>query len=150
VYRGVWRQFGLMDAVVIVKGVALGVFTSQLVILYLYRFFSYSRTVFAFNGLLLVSAMILSRSSFRLAGEFLQRQREKGTRVIVYGAGDAGGFAVRELQNRADVSYRILGFVDDDGRKIGPRVHGYSVLGDFSAFGDLFAARGVDLVVVST
>jgi UDP-GlcNAc:undecaprenyl-phosphate GlcNAc-1-phosphate transferase len=150
VYRGVWRQFGLMDAVVIVKGVFLGVVTSQLVILYLNRFFSYSRTVFAVHGILLVGATILSRASFRLAGEFLQRQRETGTRVIVYGAGDGGAFAVRELQNRDDVRYRILGFVDDDRRKLGTRVHGYAVLGDFTALDDMMAARGLDLVVVST
>jgi UDP-GlcNAc:undecaprenyl-phosphate GlcNAc-1-phosphate transferase len=150
VYRGVWRQFGLMDAVVIVKGVFFGVFASQLVVLYLYRFFSYSRTVFAFDALLLVCAMILSRASFRLAGEFLRRQREAGTRVVVYGAGDAGAFAVRELQNRADASYRILGFVDDDRRKVGTRVHGYAVLGDFAVFAGLLAEHRIDLVVVST
>jgi UDP-GlcNAc:undecaprenyl-phosphate GlcNAc-1-phosphate transferase len=46
VYRPVWRYFGLMDAVVVVKGVALGTVAVQLFYLYLYRFFSYSRTVF--------------------------------------------------------------------------------------------------------
>jgi UDP-GlcNAc:undecaprenyl-phosphate GlcNAc-1-phosphate transferase len=149
VYRGVWRQFGLMDAVVIARGVFLGVVTSQLVILYLYRFFSYSRAVFAVNAVLLAGAMIVSRASFRLAGELMQRLRETGTRVVVYGAGDGGALAVRELQGRAGAQYRILGFVDDDRHKVGTRVHGYPVLGDFSVVRALLARRGVDLVVIS-
>src|SRR5262249_1986144 len=45
-YRGAWRHFGMMDAVVFGKGVVLGTVAAQLTILYVYRFQSYSRTVF--------------------------------------------------------------------------------------------------------
>jgi UDP-GlcNAc:undecaprenyl-phosphate GlcNAc-1-phosphate transferase len=76
VYRGVWRHFGMNDALVITRGIFFGALTSQLFILYVYRFFSYSRTVFAiYAGLLLIS-MTLARASLRLAGEFIQRQRQ--------------------------------------------------------------------------
>src|SRR3954453_3718883 len=37
-YRGTWRYFGMMDAVVFGKGVALGTIAAQVIILYLYRF----------------------------------------------------------------------------------------------------------------
>ena len=78
-YRGVWRHFGLIDSVVIGKGVALGVVASQLIILYLYRFESYSRVVFAFYAVLLMLIVTASRASFRLIGEFASRQREGGS-----------------------------------------------------------------------
>ena len=47
VYRGVWRHFGMMDTLVVARGVFVGAVAALLVILYVYRFFAYSRTVFA-------------------------------------------------------------------------------------------------------
>jgi UDP-GlcNAc:undecaprenyl-phosphate GlcNAc-1-phosphate transferase len=143
-----WRHFGMMDTVVVAKGVFVGVVTSQLVILYTYRFFSYSRTVFAIYGVLLLLAMTLSRASFRLVGEYIQRQRNTGRRVVVYGAGDGGNLVMRELQNGPE-AIRLLGFIDDDPHKIGIRVHGFPVLGDFEALTDLVHQGGIDRIVIS-
>ena len=40
-YRGGWRHFGMMDAVVFAKGVFIGSLVAQLVLLYAYRFEGY-------------------------------------------------------------------------------------------------------------
>ena len=53
-YRGTWRHFGMMDAVVFAKGVLLGTVASQIAILYIYRFESYSRAVFVIDAALLM------------------------------------------------------------------------------------------------
>jgi UDP-GlcNAc:undecaprenyl-phosphate GlcNAc-1-phosphate transferase len=148
VYRGMWRHFGMMDTITVAKGVFVGAVSAQLVILYIYRFFSYSRTVFVIYGVLLLLAVTLSRASFRLVSEYIQRKRNTGLRVVVYGAGDGGTLVMRELQNRPE-PVRLLGFVDDDPRKIGIRVHGFPVLGDFAALVDLLRQGGVDRVVIS-
>ena len=148
VYRGVWRYFGMMDAVVAVKGVALGTVAAQLVILYLFRFHSYSRTVFVIYAVLLTMLVIVSRASFRLIGEFVNRQRSVGRRAVIYGAGDGAALALRELQGSDAV--RILGFIDDDPRIARMRVQGYPVLGDFSALEVLITTKSVDLVLVTT
>jgi UDP-GlcNAc:undecaprenyl-phosphate GlcNAc-1-phosphate transferase len=148
VYRGVWRHFGMSDTIVIAKGVFFGAVSALLVILGVYRFFAYSRTVFAIYAVLLLMAVTLSRASFRLVGEFMQRQRHAGRRVAVYGAGDAAGLAVREiLADAGDV--RIIGFIDDDPRKNGSRVIGYPVLGGYSALAVLLKSSSVDAVVIS-
>src|SRR5439155_17170898 len=80
VYRGVWRHFGMMDTLVIARGVFFGAGSALLVILGVYRFFAYSRTVFAIYAVLLLIAVTLSRASFRLPGEFVRRQRQSGRR----------------------------------------------------------------------
>jgi UDP-GlcNAc:undecaprenyl-phosphate GlcNAc-1-phosphate transferase len=148
VYRGVWRHFGMMDSLVIARGVLLGTVGAQLFILYVYHYFAYSRTVFAIYGILLLMAATLARASFRIVSEVAQRQRQSGRRVVIYGAGDAGGLVIREvLTGEGDV--RILGFIDDDPRKAGIRVMGYPVLGGYSALGVLVKAASVDAVVVS-
>jgi UDP-GlcNAc:undecaprenyl-phosphate GlcNAc-1-phosphate transferase len=149
VYRGVWRHFGLNDAVVVAKGIVVGTALSQLIVLYSPRFIGYSRTVFAIYALLLMAFITASRASFRLIGEFVQRQRPTGQRAVIYGAGDGGTFAVRELLSRRE-PVRILGFVDDDPHKIGSRVQGFRVLGGIDKLIQELEAGGVDLVIVSS
>ena len=92
--------------------------------------------------------MTLSRASFRLVGEFMQRQRQSGRRVVIYGAGDAAGLVIREIVT-GDGDVRISGFIDDDPRKAGSRVMGYPVLGGYSALTVLVNAASVDAVVIS-
>jgi len=148
VYRGLWRHFGMVDTLVVARGVFFGVASALLVILGVYRFFAYSRTVFAIYAILLLIAVTLSRASFRLVGEFMQRQRQSGRRVVIYGAGDDGGLVIREiLSSGGDV--KIVGFIDDDPRKAGVRVMGYPVLGGYSALTILLTASSVDAIVIS-
>ena len=149
VYRGVWRHFGMADALVMTRGIFFGAVTSQLAILYMDRFFDYSRTVFAIYAGLLLITMTLSRASLRLAGEFFQRQRQSGRRVAIYGSDDGGTLALSQLAQRHDEFLRVLGFIDDDPRRTGVRIGGYPVLGNFSALELLVTTRSVDLVVIA-
>src|SRR5262245_8371467 len=148
VYRGVWRHFGMSDTLVVARGVFVGVAGALLVILGVFKVYAYSRTVFAIYAVLLLVAVTLSRSSLRLLGEFLNRQRQSGRRVVIYGAGDSAGLAVREvLTGAGDV--RVAGFIDDDPRKAGVRVAGYPVLGGYSALTVLVRAASIDGIVIS-
>ncbi|MCC7418409.1 MAG: hypothetical protein IT176_14830 [Acidobacteria bacterium] len=149
IYRGVWRYFGLMDAVVVAKGVLLGTLAAQLAIVALFRFQGFSRTVFLIDAVLLGTLLTASRASFRLLGELLHRNRAAAARVVIYGAGDGGALAVRELTKGPDLAYKILGFVDDDQRKERMRVQGYAVLGGYASLCSLVASGVVDAVVVS-
>ena len=149
VYRGAWRHFGMMDTLVIARGVFFGTCAAVLTILFIPYFLTYSRTSFAIYAVLLAVTVTLSRASFRLVGELLQRQRQSGRRIAIYGAGDAAGLVLRELLARDAESVRIVGFIDDDPRKAGIRVMGYAVLGGYSALAVLVKAASVDAVVIS-
>ena len=150
VYRGVWRLFGLMDAVVIGKGVALGSVGIVLAVLYLFRFDNYSRGVFIIYAALLMLMQLGSRASFRLMSEFVRRRRGGGERLLIYGAGEGGSIAVRELLGNPDHHCRMLGFIDDDERKRGSRIQGYRVLGGYDRLLSLLEGGAVDRVVLST
>jgi UDP-GlcNAc:undecaprenyl-phosphate GlcNAc-1-phosphate transferase len=148
-YRGVWRYFGLMDTVGIAKGVLLGTAVAVPIVLYVFQFHQYSRTVFVIDALLLGSLLTASRVSFRLIGELLHRSRSGVQRVVVYGAGDGGALVVREFAN-TDWAPQVIGFIDDDPRKQRVRVQGYPVLGPFDALVELIEDGGVEMVVLAT
>jgi UDP-GlcNAc:undecaprenyl-phosphate/decaprenyl-phosphate GlcNAc-1-phosphate transferase len=149
-YRGVWRHFGLMDGVLLARGVAMGAVASVVIILYTYRFASYSRAVFVIYAALLMLMMSGSRASFRLIGEFVHRRRHAGERLVIYGAGDGGTMAFRELLSSGAHDFRMLGFIDDDPMKTRCRIQGYPVLGGYAALESLVKGGAVDRVVIST
>jgi UDP-GlcNAc:undecaprenyl-phosphate GlcNAc-1-phosphate transferase len=150
VYQGVWRLFSASDAVTVVKGAFMGTVASEIITLYMFRFESYSRTVFIIYGIVVVLMIMGSRASFRVISEALQRRRQSGRRVVIYGAGDGGAMAVRELLNDPDLAVRIVGFIDDDPRKRRARVRGYPVLGPYDTLAQLVTSSSVDAVVLST
>ena len=148
-YRGVWRHFGMMDAVVFTKGVLLGTLAAQTIILYLYRFESYSRTVFVIDAGLLVMLLAGSRASFRLVSEFVLRRGTIGKRCLIYGMKGANLSTIREAFG-TDTPLRIVGFIDDEPLHRNTRVGGVEVLGDYHRLLSLIEEGAVDCVVLNT
>ena len=147
VNRLVWKHFGLMDGVVLGKAVLLATLVVIGTIVYMNRFENYSRAVFVNYGAFLILLLAASRASFRLISEFALR-RQRGRRLIVYGAGEQSSMVVRALLD-GRVTYQMLGFVDDDHRKHGTRVQGYPVVGGYESLVSRIQGNAVDSVLVS-
>ena len=56
--------------------------------------------------------------------------RNRPKRVLIYGAGRAGENVAREIRRNEQLPYSIVGFLDDDSRKLGSIIHGAEVLGE--------------------
>ncbi len=147
-YRGTWRYFGIMDAVVFAKGVALGTVSAMMVLLFAYQFVNYSRAVFVIYAALLMLLLAGTRASFRLVGEFINRRRAIGQRCVIYGTTGASVATISEAFE--DHPPIIVGFADDDPMRANSRVAGYPVLGDFVRLLTLVESGAVDCVVVNT
>jgi UDP-GlcNAc:undecaprenyl-phosphate GlcNAc-1-phosphate transferase len=147
-YRGTWRFFGMMDAVVFAKGVLLGTVSAMIVLVFVYHFDQYSRAVFVIDAVLLMGLLAGTRASFRLVGEFTNRRQSGGERCMIYGTAGASIATIREAF--ADRPLKIIGFVDDDPRQFHSRVAGISVLGGFGHLLTMIEAAAVDCVVVNT
>jgi UDP-GlcNAc:undecaprenyl-phosphate GlcNAc-1-phosphate transferase len=150
VYQGVWRHFSASDAVTVVRGALAGTIVSALIFVYMFQNENYSGTVLIIYSIVVVLMVTGSRASFRLISDALQRRRQTGRRIVVYGAGDGGAMAVRELLNNPDHDVRLVGFIDDDPRKRRARVRGYPVLGSFETLSHLVLSDSLDAVVLST
>jgi FlaA1/EpsC-like NDP-sugar epimerase len=147
-YRGTWRHFGIMDAVVFAKSVALGATVSILAMVFAYNFASYSRAVFVIYSALVLLLLCGTRASFRLVGEFINRRQAGGLRCVVYGTSGASLATLREAFGQQP--FKLLGFVDDDPSQMNARVSGYPVLGNFSRLLSIIESGEIDRVVMNT
>lgn len=69
--------------------------------------------------------------------------------VLVYGAGDAGSLIVREMNQNPHLGLDPVGFIDDDPRKQGVRIHGVAVLGSRADLPRLVAGRQIAQVIIA-
>lgn len=74
-YKGVWRHFGVQDALCVLKGTALAALCSVAAMSYFFRFEGYSRGVFAICGVLTFGLLVAGRASFRIVHELTSRAR---------------------------------------------------------------------------
>ncbi len=148
-YRGVWQYFGLMDGVTFARGVALGTAVNISLLVYAYRFEEYSRGVFVIYAALLMLLLSGSRASFRLMSEFAHRRNQRGLRVVIYGTGDVGASAVRDILRTRPGGFRMIGFIAEDPRLERAQLQGYSVLGNYATLTTLITEGRVDLVVLT-
>lgn len=58
-----------------------------------------------------------------------RNQRDRGRQTLIVGAGGAGDILLRELRSTGSHGLSVIGFVDDDPKKIGGRMHGLPVYG---------------------
>jgi FlaA1/EpsC-like NDP-sugar epimerase len=71
------------------------------------------------------------------------------TPVFIYGAGAGGELLLREILSNSEYRYIPMGFIDDDTRKIGKRLHGYRIF-DGRKLPALLYTHGASEVLIST
>ena len=100
---------------------------------------------------MLTAALVLSaRLSFRSLEQMRRRLRHGGARVAIYGAGDGGELAIRELLNNGELGLQPFCFLDDDPRKHGDRIHGVPVLGGLDSLAYVAEHHGVRRILIAT
>jgi len=157
IYRFIWRYVSLPDAVAI--GRSLSVVTALLLALRLFYpdwapFAQRARlplSVIALEFLLSLVGSLSVRALRRLLYERGERSTilnaENPKRVILYGAGRAGLLLAKELKNQGEVE--LVGFVDDDFKKVGTVISGRKVLGRGEELRKIVREFGADEVMIS-
>jgi UDP-GlcNAc:undecaprenyl-phosphate GlcNAc-1-phosphate transferase len=87
-YKGVWRRFGLQDALCVLKGTIMATVVSVAAMSYFFRFEGYSRVVFVVCSALTFGLLVAGRASFRIVHELTSRARAGGRRAGERAAGD--------------------------------------------------------------
>jgi FlaA1/EpsC-like NDP-sugar epimerase len=140
IYSRIWQYIVFKDLfrfflAVFVSGIAI-----LLVTLFFYSGEAYPISIIFLFSVFLFMGLTVSRISFRLLDQAhaeQTREFESRTSVIIYGADDAGVMALQWLLSNPKTHYDAIGFLDDDPFKLGRRIQGVRVLGQFDDFGDI-------------
>jgi FlaA1/EpsC-like NDP-sugar epimerase len=157
IYRHIWKFVSLADAVDITKSLAM-VSAALLALRFLAvgngTFGAWLRipySVIALEGLGSLAASLTLRALRRIL--YLHERRAVSVsvlpskRVLLYGAGRAGIMLCRELE--ISRTYDVVGFIDDDPRKLGSKISNTRVLGSGDDLPKIVSKFRVDEVVVS-
>jgi FlaA1/EpsC-like NDP-sugar epimerase/CheY-like chemotaxis protein len=147
-YRGVWAYASISDLITILKAATAGS-TGFLIALLLLGMQGHSRGVILIDWLTLIFLVGGARLSLRLYWSMVPKQLAGRKRVLVLGAGDAGEMIVREMLHNGRLRYNPVGFLDDDPKKNGLRIHGIPVLGRIEDVRRISMERGVEEVIIA-
>ncbi len=147
-YRGLWRFASLPDLANILKASILGTLVVALALVIYNRIESVPRTVFFLYPLILSILLGGPRILYRLwkdNGLVLSHGGRK--RVLILGAGRSADMLVREI--RRENQYEVVGFLDDNPRLHGARMHGIRVLAGMDALPEVVERLGIEQVLIA-
>ncbi len=134
-YRGVWRYASMNDLLQIVKAVTLVVLISALVVFIATRGVSVPRSLPVINWFVLIALLGAPRFLYRLFKDRrIDLTFERGDRprvpVLLVGAGDEAETFIRAMTRADHANYRVVGVLDEKGKRVGRKIHDVPVLGD--------------------
>ncbi len=97
--------------------------------------FAFPDTLLVVEWLVVMAVLGGERLSIRLYRERAARlespaRSDARKRLLIVGAGDAAQTISQEISRRPSLGYELVGYADDDPRKLGQTVHGVAVLGN--------------------
>jgi FlaA1/EpsC-like NDP-sugar epimerase len=147
-YAGLWKYVSIGDILQILKAnaVSTGIFIFYMV--FGRGLVGFPRSVFVLDwGLcvaLLAGVRIVSRA---LRENLTPRKYHKNKKVLIVGAGEAGVMVLNEL--RKNMSFDVVGFIDDDAGKKGMTIRGKKILGGKDKIKNVVEGYGVEEIILA-
>ena len=148
-YRGVWRFASIPDLWNIIRAVLLGALAASLVLFLFNRLQNIPRTTLLLYPLFSIFLLGASRVFYRMWKDhgLSFQSLDKRKHVLIIGAGRAGEMLARDM--RRDNDYVPVGFLDDQPRLQGAKVHGLPVMGKIGDLPKFATASAVDVVIIA-
>lgn len=138
IYRVMWRYCSIVDCVRLLYSGIVG-FLMTVAIFIAYGLLALNDVFpglvkfgisFGFLGVVSIfSVRVFVYILYRFIRYKQTRSYEKAKRLLIVGAGYSASLMIRDMARNVNLSYDIVGFVDDDETKIGRMISGYRVLG---------------------
>ena len=148
-YRGLWRFASIPDLWNIIRGTLFGMLGITLVLFLFHRMEGVPRTVLLFYPIFLIIFLGAPRMIYRMWNDHGLFLNYKGSRkrVLILGAGRAGEMLVRDISREG--IYQPVGFLDDQKRLQGSKVHGIPVLGKLGHIRRIARDHNIDVVIIA-
>ncbi len=151
IYRTSWKYAGIVDAFNL--AVSIGVVS---VFLFAVNAFLNPRHIPLTVNVVAPALMLIAMGAVKFWPRLWATRNPFGgydasgvKKVLIVGAGHTGQLLARELRQHPFWQYKPIGFVDDDRRLRGVRIHGVTVLGDRYEIPEICARRQVELVALA-
>jgi len=153
-YRFSWRHLALQDLLKTSAACLLGsslVASAALLLRHEGAWGAVPRSILGIDFALTLLIVSWVRITPRLADHLAGRgnANRQGARAIIVGAGDAGAQLARALQEDPTLTYRVIGFVDDDRRKRGMLLQGVKVLGPRKQLSTIVKSHSARAVLIA-
>ncbi len=151
-YSGMWRYTGIKDFINLIKATTAS-FCFVLVVAYLpLNFILVSRSVSIIDFVLGIMVLGGVRVSARIYFDYMNGTSEDSgkKRLLIVGAGDAGEKILRDILKNKGLSYFVAGFLDDDKKKIGHKIHGVPVLDCIARVKKIAKENMIDELILAT
>jgi FlaA1/EpsC-like NDP-sugar epimerase len=148
-YNIIWRYVSAVDAFRLAKAIG----GSSLVIVaitHLFQLGAIPRSTYFIDAFLLLSVLTGLRLSRRLFHEYRNTRIMKkfGQKALIYGAGAAGQGVLKRVSVDKDLKLCVIGFLDDDKKKIGKSILGFRVYGGMNDIEKIVANFEIKQIVV--
>ena len=149
VYRGSWRFASVFDVVRLGAAIAIA---SVVGFLTIRATFGEPQPIslFAIYAMVKMGVATLSRLSYRILASSGARASAEGARTLIYGAGQGGASAVREMLTNPAVGLLPVAFVDDARERQGRAVNGLAIVGTLATLETCLRVHRAEALVVST
>lgn len=153
-YKGIVRHTGTRDAFNVFIGTSLLSLITIIIVLFNNLFkilphFTIPKTIIIIHYLITVLTLVISRYVFKAFFEIISTELDSITNVLIYGAGDSGlityGALNRDTKNKSE----IIGFIDDDLKKIGKKIDRIRIYDGNKITKDFIENKKVDEIIIS-
>jgi len=151
-FQGWWKYVSLHDIIELGRGLALGSAIFALINVFWIDPYAFPRSIYILDFGLSLFLIGAARGSLRLVREAVRARITVSGPVrnlLILGAGDTGETLLREITKNRNLTYRPIGFLDDDPYKRGLRIHGVPVIGPISMMAEIVEKHGVDEVIIA-
>ncbi len=151
-YKGLWRYASVNELIRISKAIMVGALLVVVGMVFVLGLRAFPRSVFIIQPLLLFFAVGASRLGIRVYRRILPvliSGVSDYKRVVLVGAGDAGEMMLREIQGHPEHRYKVVGFVDDNVKKINRDIHGVKILGTVDELSRIVREKYIDEIVIA-
>ncbi len=153
-YKGVVRHTGVRDVYNIFNAICLSsIVTIFLVILnrqiHIVEDFTIPLSIIIIHSLISFIVLTASRYLFKAMYYNLKRGFKATKNVLIYGAGEAGLLTFNALTSHTSSHTNVIGYIDDDPKKVGKNLNGVRVYGrnEINAF--LIDKRNISDIIVA-
>ena len=147
-YGGIWRYSSINEAFSVFKAVTVASLATTGLVFFT-QALPFPRSVILldwFLNLLFIGGL---RFTPRLRRELGKRRIVPDKRLLIIGAGDAGEMVLREINKHSELGYKVIGFIDDDLKKVGRRIHNLKVLGTRREIAGIISQKNIDELIIA-